>query len=77
MTYYIFSTRAKFTKATAKRIDKQIKVIDKSASFVGPLRIPGSDITGWIERPNDGTNSPGRGQEHEEMQRIAREAIGL
>lgn len=75
MTYYLFTTTAKFTKATAKRIDKQIKAIDKSASFVGPLKIPGCAITGWIERPIDGTNDH-RGQEHQEMQRIAREAIG-
>jgi hypothetical protein len=57
MTHFIFSTTTKITKAAAKRIQSQIKSIDASADFVGPLSIPGSRTTGWIERPDDGTNS--------------------
>lgn len=40
--YYVFSTRDKVTKATAKRINSRIKEVDKSAEFVGPLRLVGS-----------------------------------
>jgi len=54
--HYLYVTQAKFSHATAKRIDKKIKAIDKRADFVGPLRIVGNSTTGWIERPNDGTN---------------------
>lgn len=56
MTYYVFTTTTKVTKAAAKRINNQIKELDPSATFVGPLSIPGNETTGWIERPNDGSN---------------------
>jgi len=56
MTYFVFSTSTKITKAAANRIQKRIKAIDSTADFVGPLSIPGSRTTGWIERPNDGNN---------------------
>jgi len=56
MSHYVFTTTAKVTKAAAKRINRAIKSLDESASFVGPLKIAGNQTTGWIERPNDGTN---------------------
>ena len=55
--YYVFLTTAKFTKITADRINRKIKTIDKTAEFIGLLSIPGNNTTGWIERPNDGTNN--------------------
>ena len=57
MAYFVFTSRTKITKAAAKRIQKRIKVIDSSADFVGPLSIANSETTGWIERPDDGTNN--------------------
>lgn len=56
MTHYVFTTTTEVTKAAANRIQKQIKAIDSTADFVGPLQIPGNRTTAWIERPNDGTN---------------------
>lgn len=78
MTHFIFSTSTKITKAAAKRIQKQIKEIDDSADFVGPLDIPGSRTTGWIERPNDGTNGYNHVRaRNEQMAAIARKELGL
>ena len=76
--YYIFTTTAKITKATAKRINMAIKAIDESADFIGPLSIPGSDTKGWIERPNDGTNDYNHVvARNNEMAAIARRELGI
>ena len=78
MTHFVFSTSAKITKAAAKRIQKQIKAIDSTADFVGPLSIPGSQTTGWIERPNDGTNDHNEvRQRNRAMADIARKELKL
>ena len=55
--YYIYTTTKKFSKAAASRIQKQIKAIDPQAYFAGPMSIPGNRTTGWLERPNDGSNN--------------------
>lgn len=76
--YYIFTTTQKFTKAAALRINKQIKAIDSSAEFVGPLSIPGNQTKGWIERPNDGTNDHnGVRERNAQMAAIARRELGI
>jgi hypothetical protein len=78
MQYYVFSTSAKITKAAAKRIQNRIKAIDNTADFVGPLSIPGSCTTGWIERPNDGRNSYGHvSARNQQMAAIAREELNI
>jgi hypothetical protein len=78
MTYFVFSTSTKITKAAAKRIQKRIKAIDSTADFVGPLSIPGSRTTGWIERPNDGTNDHNHVRErNNQMAAIAREELKI
>lgn len=74
--HYVFSTRAKFSKATADAINEQIQQLDPSAEFVGPLSIPGNDTTGWIERPNDGRNDyQDISRRNREMADIARQLI--
>lgn len=76
--FFVFSTTRQFTKAAAKEIDKAIKTIDASADFVGPLRIPGSKTTGWIERPNDGTNNQNHvGIRNQQMADVARQVLGI
>ena len=76
--YFLFYTRRKVTKAAAKRINAAIKAIDDSAEFVGPLSIPGNTTTGWIERPNDGTNDlPEVSQRNQQMAEIARKELGI
>jgi hypothetical protein len=76
--YYVFSTTAKFTKAAAKRINKEIKAIDSSAEFIGPLSIPGNQTTGWIERPNDGTNDHNHiAHRNQQIAQIARKELGI
>lgn len=76
--YFIFSTKAKVTKAAARRISKAIKEIDDKAEFTGPLSIPGDRTTGWIERPNDGTNDYGdQRARNARMAAIAREELGI
>jgi len=78
MTYFVFSTSAKITKAAAKRIQKRIKAIDSTADFVGPLALPNSQTTGWIERPNDGRNNQTEvSRRNEHMAAIAREELGI
>lgn len=54
--HFIFTTTKKFSKAQASRIRKAIAKLDETAEFVGPVSIPGNPSTGWLERPNDGTN---------------------
>jgi len=78
MTYFIFTTSTKITKAAAKRIQKRIKAIDSTADFTGPLSIPGSRTTGWIERPNDGTNDYSHVRErNNQMAAIAKEELKI
>lgn len=71
--FFIASTRRTVTQAAASRIDLAVKAIDPTASFVGPLSIPGNDTTGWIERPNDGTNDYGYRREEAKRMREAME----
>jgi len=76
--HYIFTTTAKFTKAAGNRIRKAIEEIDNTAEFTGPLSIPGNRTTGWIERPNDGTNDYGHVRaRNERMAAIARKELGI
>ena len=78
MTYYIMATRMDFPKSTANRINKRIKEIDDTACFLGPLDIPGNDIAGWLERPNDGTNDhPDTRERNKRMAAIANEELGI
>ena len=75
--YYIFTTTYPVTGSAAKRINKEIKKIDPRAEFVGPLSIPGNNIRGWIERPNDGTNDHNHVRaRNEQMAEIARRELG-
>ena len=55
MSYYVATTKTKATKKQAAEIRRLIAEIDNDAVFVS-VSIPGNDIKGWIERPNDGTN---------------------
>ena len=76
--HFLFTTQTKVTKAAAKRINKAIMEIDDSAQFVGPLSIPGNRTTGWIERPNDGTNDYNHVRaRNEQMAEIARKELGI
>jgi hypothetical protein len=78
MSHYIFTTTTKISRAAAKRIQTRIKAIDASAEFAGPMAIPGSRTTGWIERPNDGTNDYIEVRErNRKMADIAREELKL
>lgn len=76
MSHYIFTTTANFSKTKSKQINRAIKKIDETAEFVGPLSIPGCKTTGWIERPNDGTNNQNEvSSRNQDMAEIARNAI--
>lgn len=45
-------TRKKFNSNIGSQLDE---IADRhGASFIGPLSIPGSDLTGWFEGPNRG-----------------------
>jgi hypothetical protein len=72
--YYVFSTQRKFTLAAANRINRAIRFIDPKATFIGP--VTGNGTTGWIERPNDGTNDMNHVRaRNEKMAAIARKEI--
>ncbi len=76
--YFVFSTSQKFTKEKADRISERIKAIDSKAEFHGPLSIPGSQTTGWIVRPDDGTNNQSEiSARNQRMANIAREELGV
>lgn len=76
--YFILSTTHKFTEAAARRINKRIKALDSTADFVGPLSIPGSYTTGWLERPNDGSNDyHDTRARNAEMAAIVRAELGM
>lgn len=70
--FAIASTSKQLTKRLAQRIDRAVKKIDPTASFDAPLNIEICGATGWIVRPNDGTN--GYGYRCDEAQRM-REAM--
>lgn len=76
--HYIYSTCVKVTERALKRIQQRIdEEVDCSATVVGPLDIPGSDTTAWIERPNDGLSSTVFRDEIKEIRRIANEELGI
>ena len=76
--YFILVVKKKVAKTAAKKIDQLIKEIDSTASFVAPLSIPGSEVKGWLERPNDGTNDYNHVQERNlQMAEIVRRELGL
>ena len=76
--YFILVTKKKVAKTAAKKIDQLIKEIDSTASFVAPLSIPGSEVKGWLERPNDGTNDYNHARERNlRMAAIVRRELEL
>ena len=54
--HHLYITTSNVSPETAFKINKRIKQIDPDAEFVGPVYVPGSRLTGWIQRPDDGTN---------------------
>ena len=77
-SFFVFTTTAKVTKASAARINAKIKAIDNTAEFVGPVSMPGNQIRGWIERPNDGNNSYNHvASRNNQMADIARKELGI
>ena len=66
--FAIASTSKPLTKRLAQRIDRAVRKIDPTASFDAPLNIDICGVTGWIVRPNDGTN--GYGYRCEEARRM-------
>jgi hypothetical protein len=74
--HYIHITRVKVTQDVADRINERVQAIDPQACFRGPLDIPGSDVGGWLERPNDGTNDYNHVRErNKQLAAIVREEI--
>ena len=73
--HFIFVTRCQITKKQAAKIKREIKKIDPSASFDGPLRIPGETVTGWAVRPNDRKNDTIEGRARNSKIREAVEKI--
>ena len=53
MSEYMFApTKKKITKTTARKLNAIAR--RHGADFVGPVRIPGNDLTGWFAGPNRG-----------------------
>ena len=73
--HFIFVTRCPLTKKQAAKINREVKKIDPSAAFHGPLRIPGETLTGWAVRPNDRKNDTIEGQARNSEIRLAVEKI--
>lgn len=57
--YFIFSTYKKHSKTLGRRIEKAVRAIHPDLSWTGPVSIPGNHLTGWLSRPNDGSNNYG------------------
>jgi hypothetical protein len=56
MSYFVWTTKKSVSRSTAAEIDKAVKAIDPSMGFVR-YHAAGNDTRGWLERPNDGTNT--------------------
>lgn len=69
--FAIASTKKPISKRLAQRIDRAVKQIDPAASFDAPLNIAICGVTGWIVRPNDGTNDYGYRREEARQMRQA------
>lgn len=53
--YFLWATKTAVSKAKEGRIDKAVRAIDPTMSFVTHNH-PGTALRGWLVRPNDGTN---------------------